>query len=661
MPTLRASIELYDGATSPLMSINQALNAVISSFEAMRAASGQAIDVPSVQAVNNDLSRTRTQLDSVSIGLEEANQSINRAENSTRSLQDSFAQTQVEAEGINRELEEASRNTQRVESSAGSLTNTVRNLAGAYLGIEGLKALVTASDSMTQITARLDMMNDGLQTTAELNQMVYESAQRSRGSYQDTANFIAKLGTLTEGVFDSNEELIAFAEQINKQMALSGTTAQEASGAMLQLTQALSSGTLRGEELNSVLEGTPMVAQTIAKYMGVSVGEMRNLASEGAITAEIVKNAMLSAADETNAAFESMPMTWAQVWNSFSNTALIVLQPILSAVNGLANNFDIIAPIALGAAAAVGVYMIAAHGAAAATAIWTKAQAALTAVMALNPVGLIAISVVILISLLYAGVAAMNKFSGTSVSATGIVAGAFTALAAHTLNTYIIPAMNWFSMLGNFIGNVFNNPVAAVKVLFYDMVLNILGYIKNLAHGIEDLLNSIPTVEVSITGSLDNLYEQVKGAAASAKAESGWVEYFKTFDYIDYNKAYKTGYEYGQGLEERFTGGFNVDIPQIDIPSFDSLDTSGIMDALDGIAGDTSSISDSMEITEEDLKYLRDIATREAINRFTTAQIKIDQKNENHIASDMDVDGIMDIFAVGFADRLNVSAEGVHV
>lgn len=623
MPTLRATIALYDGATSPLMAMNRAMNTVLNSFEAMQRASGKAIDVSSIQAARDDLARAQTQLES-----------------------------------INRELEDANRNTNRVESSTGSLMNTVRNLAGAYLGIEGLKALVTASDSMTQITARLDMMNDGLQTTAELNQMVYESAQRSRGVYQDTASFITRLGTLTEGVFDSNQELIAFAEQINKQMALSGTTAQEASGAMLQLTQALASGTLRGEELNSVLEGTPMIAQTIAKYMGVSVGEMRNLASEGSITAEVVKNALLGAADETNAAFEKMPMTWAQVWNSFSNTALMSMQPLLSGVNALANNLDIIAPIVLGAAAAVGVYMIAANGAAIATSVWAKAQAALTAVMALNPVGLIAISVVILISLLYAGVAAMNKFAGTSVSATGIVAGAFTALAAHTLNTYIIPIMNWFSMVGNFIGNVFNNPVAAVKALFYDMVLNILGYIKNLAHGIEDLLNSIPTVEVSITGSLDNLYEQVKGAAQSAKAESGWVEYFKTFDYIDYNKAYKTGYEYGQGLEERFTGGFNVDIPQIDIPAFD---TSSIMDALDGISGDTSSISDSMEITEEDLKYLRDIATREAINRFTTAQIRIDQKNENHIASDMDVDGIMDAWTAGFADRLNISAEGVHV
>lgn len=149
-----------------------------------------------------------------------------------------------------------------------SLVSELHSLAGAFLGIQGVKALTGLSDTMTSITARLDMMNDGLQTTEELNRMIYESAQRSRGSYQQTANLVAKLGTLAGDAFSSNQEIIAFAEQLNKQMALSGTTTQEAQAAMLQLTQGLASGTLRGEELNSVLEQTPMIAQSIAKYMG---------------------------------------------------------------------------------------------------------------------------------------------------------------------------------------------------------------------------------------------------------------------------------------------------------------------------------------------------------------------------------------------------------
>lgn len=196
------------------------------------------------------------------------------------------------------------------------LARSLRSAAGAFIGIQVIKTLTGLSDSMTSITARLNMMNDGLQTTKELNQMIYESAQRSRGSYQETANLVAKLGTLAGNAFSSNQEIVTFAEQLNKQMALSGTTTQEAQAAMLQLTQGLASGTLRGEELNSVLEQTPMIAQSIAKYMGVNTGEMRELASEGAVTADVVKNAMFAAADEINVKFEQMPMTWSQVWTS---------------------------------------------------------------------------------------------------------------------------------------------------------------------------------------------------------------------------------------------------------------------------------------------------------------------------------------------------------
>lgn len=201
-------------------------------------------------------------------------------------------------------------------SSTDALTNSLKSLIGSYVGLQGLRATLNLSDSMTSITARLNMMNDGLQTTKELNQMIYESAQRSRGSYQETANLVAKLGTLAGNAFSSNQEIVTFAEQLNKQMALSGTTTQEAQAAMLQLTQGLASGTLRGEELNSVLEQTPMIAQSIAKYMGVNTGEMRELASEGAVTADVVKNAMFAAADEINVKFEQMPMTWSQVWTS---------------------------------------------------------------------------------------------------------------------------------------------------------------------------------------------------------------------------------------------------------------------------------------------------------------------------------------------------------
>lgn len=259
------------------------------------------------------------------------------------------------------------------------LVSTLRNLAGAFISIQGVKSLVSLSDEMASIRARLNMMNDGLQTTAELNQMIYESAQRSRGSYQETANFVAQLGNLAGSAFSSTSEIVAFAEQINKQITLSGASASAASAAILQLTQGLSSGALRGEELNSVLEQTPMIAQSIADYLGVSTGEMRELASEGALTASVVKNAIFAAADEMNAKFEEMPMTWSQVWTTMKNTAIQALEPVLDAVNWAANSIDTVGPLFISAAAGVLFF-------AAAVGIANGALTSLFAVFVSNPI-----------------------------------------------------------------------------------------------------------------------------------------------------------------------------------------------------------------------------------------------------------------------------------
>ena len=223
-------------------------------------------------------------------------------------------------------------------SGASGLTNAVRNLAGAYLSLQGLRNVLNLSDTISQTTARIDMMNDGLQTTEELTSMIYAAAQRSRASYTGMADMVGKLGNLAGNAFNSSQELVAFAEQLNKQIALSGASAASADAAILQLTQGLSSGALRGEELNSVLEQTPMVAKTIADYLGMTTGEMRELASEGGLTAEVVKNALLSAADETNAKFAQLPMTFGQTMTQLQNYAIQAFQPVLQQISDFINS-----------------------------------------------------------------------------------------------------------------------------------------------------------------------------------------------------------------------------------------------------------------------------------------------------------------------------------
>lgn len=206
-------------------------------------------------------------------------------------------------------------------------------------------------------------MNDGLQTTDELQSMIMKSANRSRAAYQTTADAVSKMGIMAKDAFSNNDELIKFTELINKQFTIAGTSAAGIDAAMLQLTQAMSSGVLRGEELNSVFEQAPTIIQTIADYLDVPIGKIRDMAADGQITSTIVKNAMLASADEINAKFEAMPMTFAQVWTIAKNIALEAFTPVIQAIGSGAqwiyDNWSTIAPIFWGLASAALAYAVA--------------------------------------------------------------------------------------------------------------------------------------------------------------------------------------------------------------------------------------------------------------------------------------------------------------
>ena len=348
------------------------------------------------------------------------------------------------------------KSTDEAKKSADQLTQSLKSLVASYVSIQGLKKAVDLSDSLVSMRARLDRMNDGLQTTQELETMIYQSAQRSRGSFTDTMGLVSQLGTMAGDAFNSSKEIVQFAEQLNKQLALSGASGSSAQAAILQLEQGLASGVLRGDELNSVMEQAPALAKSIADYMKVSVGELREMGSQGQITADIVKNALFAAAKDTNAEFEKTPMTWAQVWTVASNTAVRALDPLLTAINWVANNLDVAIPLVVSLGAAFGVLLIAANWTnilATATKTAASMQAFYNAVMAANPIALTAAAVLVLVAALYGGVAAFNKLTGSSISATGIITGAFTTMGAVALNTFVVPVWNGFAALINFFLN----------------------------------------------------------------------------------------------------------------------------------------------------------------------------------------------------------------
>ena len=529
----------------------------------------------------------------------------------------------------------ASRMSQTTTQGNFMLT-TVRNLAGAFLGMQSVRWLVGTSDQLAQINARLQMMTGSAEAAAEANEQIYQAALRSRGAYADMADLVSQLGITAGGAFGDTGELVAFAEQIQKQMAISGASGASAAAAMTQLTQGLASGVLRGEELNSVLEQTPMIAKTIADYMGVTTGQMRELASEGAVTADVVKNAILGAAEETDAAFKQMPMTWAQVWTQMQNIAIRALDPVLGGINFLANHIEIIGPIVLGLGAAFGVFLLAANWTkicTAATTGLTAAQTALSAVMA-TTWGPPLIAIILIIAAVYALVAAVNYFTGSSVSATGIIAGAFLTLFALIANGAIL-GINTFAAFGNFVGNVFHDPVAAVKILFLDMATTILGYISNVAHGIEDLINAIPGVEISITSGIDGLYNRVQGAAAQAKSAAGWVEYFKPQEYIDLAVAFQTGYSAGENFNPFGGASATGDLSQYTagISPYDE-----IAGTLGDISGSVKNIDKSVSMSDEGIKALVDVAERRYVNNINltsqTPVINVNGANTGRTAQD---------------------------
>lgn len=712
MATIRTAIALYDGVTAPLQAMHKAMNIVLNSFEAMQRASGNSVDVSSIQEAREELARAGAAFDSIEQNIREAG-----------NQQDRF----------NRRIRDGT-------TAADGLWSKLKGIAATIGGLAAAKKIIGISDDLASTRARLNLIVDDGGSVSELEKKIMASAQRSRSAYFDTASAIASLGSNAGAAFANTDEIIAFMEQINKQFVIGGASAQGQAAAMLQLTQAMAAGALRGEELNSILENAPGIARAIESYMGIAEGSIKSYAEQGLITAEVVKNAMFAAADETNAKFESMPKTWAQIWTSMQNKALSIFNPILTKINQIANseqftkvtdgiinglagvasvatvildllinvasvvvdNWSWLSPIILGVAAALGVYygrLLLVRGAelasaavsgavavakgimAAATmlvtgATWAQvtAQYGLNAAMYACPLVWIIILIIALVALFYAAVAAVNHFAGTSVSATGLICGAFMAALAFIGNIFValwnlvvdvfVMIYNLVATVANFIGNVFNDPVAAVARLFFDLADTVLSVLQALASAIDtifgsNLAGSVQGWRDSLGGWVDSTFG--KGEEVMEKLNADDLKLGR----FEYGAAFDMGYEFGQGVEDTVGGLF--DFSAMDSLGADALDAYGLGNTLDDIygntgdtAGNTAAMSDALDIAEEDLAYMRDIAEREAINRFTTAEIRVEQQNTNYISQDTDLDGIMDAWANDFATKLDVSEEGVH-
>lgn len=709
MGTIRTAIALYDGVTSPLQSMHKAMGVVLNTFESMQQASGRAVDTAAIREAREEWAKAGTAFDAIEENIRNANNEQQKFNNSIR--------------GGN--------------NSANGLLSTIKKIAVAAGGIVGINKVQNISDKLASTKARLNLLVDDGGSVDVLEQKIMASAQRSRSVYFDTASAVAKLGLNAGNAFNGDmNQVIAFMEQVNKQFVIGGATAQEQSNAMIQLTQAMAAGALRGEELNSILDGAPGIARAIEKYMGIAEGSIKTVAQEGKVTAEVVKNAMFAMADETNAKFDSMPKTWAQIWAGMKNKALSMFAPILTKINQIANstkfqqvttalinglagvanvasslldilisvasvivdNWSWIQPIIMGIVAAMliynGVALVtnaimgiqatakAVHAAATAmdaeaTFTATVAQQGLNAALLACPLTWIILLIIAVIAAIYAACAAVAKFTGIANSGFGVICGGIMVVISFFKNLGLSVAnialgiWNALGACASNIGTAFHNVISNVQGWFY----NLLSTALTVVAGICEALNKLPFVEFDYSGITNKASEY---AAKSAEAYGNVEEYksvadafnegMSTFDTFQDGwaaDAFASGAAWGDGVADKVSGMF--DFSALDSMGADSLDAFNLGNDLDSIYGNTGDIAnntaataDALDIAEEDLAYLRDIAEREAINRFTTAEIKVEQHNENHIASELDVDGIMAAWTESFAEQLAVSAEGVH-
>lgn len=624
---------------------------------------------------------------------------------------------------------------------ANELTNTIKRAVAAYVSIQTVGKALNISDELVQTTSRLNMMNDGVQTTAELVNMVYAAAQDARGSFSQMADVVARFGNNAKDAFSSSEEVVAFADLIQKQMTIAGASTQEAANAELQLSQALGSGVLRGDELNSIFEQAPNLIQNIADYLDVPIGKIREMAADGELSADVVKAAIFSAADDINSKFNEMPMTWGQMWQSMQNTALIAFQPVLQRLNDLANseafqtfiqgaieamatlanillnvfdlavsigtfigdNWSIIAPIVYGIVAALTAYiaisaivaaingvMAIAEGvkaaaqmmATGATFAETAAQQGLNAALMACPLTWIIMLILALIVVIFAVCNAIAKMTGIANSGFGVITGGVNVVIQFFKNLGLTVANialgigNAIAALASNMMTAFHNAICSVQSWFYNLLSTALSVIE----GICSALNKLPFVEFDYSGisSAADDYAAKASEAAGNKEDyqsisDAFNEGFTTFDAFQdgwASDAFNAGAAWGDGIADKVSNFSLSDVfGQTDIPNVgdytsgfnDAIANSGVGDSIGNIDDNTGKIKDSLEVSEEDLKYLRDIAEQEAINRFTTAEINVDMSGmQNTVNSGDDIDGFMTKLTDSVNEAVDNMTEGVH-
>lgn len=666
MATINTAIKLNDQMRAPLRSMVAAVDSLINVMEKAQIQSGKMID-PGMGQARVKLSQARAEIDNLGA-------STDRAADKQRKL------------------------TQSAHDSSGAFKNFGNVVKTAFMAFGGYQAgryLIETSDKLVSVKARLSLINDGLQTQVELQDKVFASAQRSRASYTETAAAVSKMGLNASKAFSSNDELIKFTELMNKQFVVGGAEQSEQWAARLQLTQAMSSGRLQGDEYRTIIEAAPLLKKSIEDYMtGVvkAKGSMKEWAKEGMLTAEVIKAAMFNSSNDIEDKFKSMPVTFAQRMEIFKNSAINALEPVLDklsevanspefadamqkvtnalvlfggialavfdgagkAINWLGDNMSTIAPIIGIVAGAMLLFNVA-------TMLATASQWNFNIAMLASPMTWIILVILLVIVALVALAAYLIKVSTKFSDTFGIIVGIVFVAGALIYNAFVmmwnavlgllIPFTNNIAMWIQFFVNIWTDPIGAIKKLFLDMFNFIVTIAANVARIIDDIFGS----------KLSDSINSWKDSALDGMSATLGVKYEEPKNIMDGWKMDRLS------LTGSFESGYNAGVSLKDKLKFDKSPASGLGDynldpnSYQGqTAANTKKIADSVTATEEDIKSLLDLAERDTINRFTTAQIKVEMNNENIISSEMDIDGVIRQFADKLQGAMAGAAEGAY-
>ena len=777
MSGIAAQIELNDKMSATLERIDRHLNKLTSALTKFESAADKAFNAELTNTLERGFDRVVTAIYRVCASVDDiddrvmrldnhfdmVNNSINNvttAVNKTSSTQQKLTQTVNETK---KAIDKTTRSQQRFNNKtkegigiASKLGNAIKVGLGTYLSVRSIGQLVNVADELTMTTARLNLMNDGLKTTAELSDQIYQSAMRSRSGYLETADAVAKLRLRAGQIFKTNDEAVAFSETLNKMFVIAGTSTQEMYSATLQLTQALGSGVLRGEEFRAVFEAAPNVMQAIADYMDLPIGKLRELSNEGTITADIVKNALFAATKKVDKQFKTIPMTWQQVWISVKNYTIKLLEPMLVQIREITSserfqkfgntvgqvmgvvagvvtnifdkivklgafiydNWALVAPIVWGVVTALTAYIakinlvwfwtkvmagakiiwgaITSVITLAQIALWsfTNAQRAATAATLAfnaawlaNPITWIILGIVVVLALVIGAIMKVCE----AFSTFGKLVDAVCGFILGTIAWAVATVWNIFVGLWNGILQMIDSVVNAV-IGVIEWVLNAcLGGFNSLAGACANLIGQIIGWFLSLgkvvtriidaifgtnwTAGLESLRKSVTAWGANDKkitlernVVTNTLGLKRTSATDWYNKAYTAGSgvsettsdylskikglnDFGSindtvnDLGKALTGGFGNDNP-----------------ALDRIADNTDKLVDntSVDTTDEDLSYMIDLAEREAINRYTMSDVKIEMTNNNNVSSKFDLDDMVDYLQKKMYESMVSNASGVH-